>query len=138
MNKTDLEQLVEIRISEARILLSSGCYPGAYYLAGYALECALKACIARQVKEFDFPNKQLAVASHSHNLPDLIGVAGLKQKLSQKEKEDAEFGLNWAVAKDWSESARYECGIEETRANDLYRAVTDSNSGVLVWLKRYW
>jgi len=138
MNKSDLEKLVEIRISEATILLSSGNYPGAYYLAGYALECALKACIAKQVNQYDFPNKQLAIACHSHKLPELIGVAGLKQALSQKEKEDTEFGLNWAVAKDWSELSRYECTIEKTRANDLFNAVTDINSGVLTWLKKYW
>ena len=138
MNKTDLENLVEIRISEAAVLLTSGNFPGAYYLAGYALECALKACIAKQVSQYDFPNKKLAEDSYSHDLPKLIGVAGLKQALSQKEKEDVEFGLNWAVAKDWSESARYECGIEKTRANDLYSAITDKKSGVLAWLKTYW
>jgi len=57
MNKTELENLVAIRIKEADILLAADCYQGAYYLAGYALECALKACIAKQVKEFDFPDK---------------------------------------------------------------------------------
>lgn len=138
MNKADLEKLVEIRISESAILLSSGNFSGAYYLAGYALECALKACIAKQVNQYDFPSKQLANASHTHNLQELIGVASLKQKLSEKEKKDVEFGVNWAVAKDWSESARYECSIEETRANDLYNAITDKNSGVLAWLKMYW
>jgi hypothetical protein len=55
MNKAELENLVAIRIKEAGILLSADCYQGAYYLAGYALECALKACIAKQVKEFDYP-----------------------------------------------------------------------------------
>ena len=59
MNKTELENLASIRIKEAEILLTADCYHGAYYLAGYSLECILKACIAKQVKEFDFPDKNL-------------------------------------------------------------------------------
>jgi hypothetical protein len=138
MNKSDLEKLVEIRLLEAETLLKSGSFQGAYYLVGYSLECALKACIAKQVNQYDFPNKQLANQSHTHNLTVLLGIAGLKQKLSEKEKADTEFSINWAVAKDWSEYSRYECNIEETRANDLFNAVTEINSGILVWLKTYW
>jgi len=138
MNKTDLEQLVAIRVSEAKVLLENEYYQGAYYLIGYALECALKACISKQVQQYDFPNKQLASQSHTHKLTDLLGVAGLKQKLSEREREDLDFKLNWAVAKDWSEASRYECHIEATKANDLFHAVTESNSGILAWLKTFW
>jgi len=138
MNKFDLEKLVDIRITESKVLLDSDNFHGAYYLAGYALECALKACIAKQVQAFDFPNKQLANASHTHKLSDLLGTAGLKQKLTSKEKEDQEFSLNWAVAKDWTEASRYDCTIEQTRALDLFNAVTDNESGILAWLKTYW
>ncbi len=135
MDKADLEKLVDIRISEAEILLTSGNFHGAYYLAGYAIECALKACIAKQVNQYDFPNKKLAQDSYSHDLTQLLGVAGLRQELEQM---DDEFKVSWATAKDWSESARYECSIEQTKANDLFNAITDENSGVLAWLKTYW
>ena len=54
MNKRDLEALVGIRVKEAQLLFDNKCYEGAYYLLGYALECAIKACIAKQVKEHDF------------------------------------------------------------------------------------
>lgn len=138
MNKTDLENLVEIRVSEARALLESENYAGAYYLIGYAVECALKACIAKQVNQFDFPNKQLANKSHTHNLTELLGVAGLKQKLAEKEDQNTEFKLNWAVVKDWSEVSRYECAVEATKAKDLFNAATDETSGILAWLKTFW
>lgn len=138
MNKKDLEDLVDIRVQEAKALLDSGFFQGAYYLAGYSLECAIKACIAKQVKEFDFPNRDLAQKSHQHRLNDLLGVAGLKQKLDEKEKDDVEFKLNWAVAKDWTVESRYENQIEESRAKDLYQAVTDEKSGILAWLKTFW
>jgi len=138
MNKSDLEQLVDIRVSEAKILLEHGYYQGAYYLIGYALECALKACISKQVQQYDFPNKQLANQSHTHKLTDLLGVAGLKQKLSDRERQNLNFKLNWSLAKDWSELSRYECRIEKTKATDLFEAVTESESGILVWLKTFW
>jgi HEPN domain-containing protein len=138
MNKSDLETLVSIRISEAKLLLESEKYQGSYYLAGYALECAIKVCITKQVNQYDFPNKELAQKSHQHKLTDLLGVAGLKQKLNEKELTDMEFKLNWAVAKDWTVESRYECSIESSKANDLFQAVTDENSGVLAWLKTFW
>lgn len=138
MNKSDLEKLVDIRVSEAKVLLESEKYQGSYYLAGYALECAIKVCIAKQVRQYDFPNKELAQKSHQHKLTDLLGVAGLKQKLNEKEKVDLDFKLNWAVAKDWTVESRYECSIESSKANDLFQAVTDEYSGVLAWLKTFW
>jgi len=138
MNKNDLEMLVEIRIKEAEILLNTGRYQGAYYLAGYSLECAIKVCIAKQVKQYDFPNLELAKKSYSHNLTDLMGAAGLKQKLWEKVEQDVDFELNWAVAKDWNEKARYESRAEEEKAKDLYEAITHNQSGILVWLKTFW
>ena len=47
MNRNDFQQLADVRINEAEALLVQGKYDGAYYLAGYAVECGLKACIAK-------------------------------------------------------------------------------------------
>ena len=138
MNKSDLEALVDVRVKEAKLLLDNKCYEGAYYLLGYALECAIKACIAKQVKEHDFPDKNLANASYTHKLGDLLGVAGLKQKLQEKEQADEVFKLNWAMANKWSEDARYEHTVKETRAKDLFEAITNDKSGILVWIKNWW
>ncbi|WP_394752426.1 DNA-binding protein [Crenothrix sp.] len=137
MNKIELESLAVIRIKEAEILLMANCYHGAYYLAGYALECALKACIAKQVKEFDFPDKKLANDSYTHNLANLVITAGLKQKLTEQEKQNKEFRLNWAIVIEWSEESRYECAIKKQDAHDLFDAITDTESGILPWLMKY-
>jgi HEPN domain-containing protein len=48
MTQTDLQRLSRLRIRDAKILLKNGAHESAYYLAGYAVECALKACIAKQ------------------------------------------------------------------------------------------
>ncbi len=135
MNKSDLEKLTETRLEEAYFLLDEKLFSGAYYLAGYVVECALKACIAKQVKENDFPNKELANASYTHNLAALLGTAGLKKKL---EKQNENIKLNWAVVKDWKETSRYEVSIEETQVQDLFKAIDDTKSGILTWIKKYW
>jgi hypothetical protein len=138
MNKSDLETLVDVRVKEAKLLPDNKCYEGAYYLLGYALECAIKACIAKQVREHDFPDKQLANASYTHKLGDLLGVAGLKQKLQEKEKTDEDFKLNWAVANRWSEDVRYEHTVEEATVKDFFEAITNNRSGILIWVKSWW
>jgi HEPN domain-containing protein len=56
MNRKDFQELSDRRIREAKILFDAGEYSGAYYLAGYSVECALKACFASGVKRFDFPD----------------------------------------------------------------------------------
>lgn len=137
MNKAELENLAAIRIKEAGILLAADCYQGAYYLAGYALECMLKACIAKQVKEFDFPDKKLVNDSYTHNLTNLLNTAGLKEKLAAQENQNEGFKLNWAVVKRWSEESRYECAIKKQAAHNLFNALTDNESGILPWLKKY-
>jgi len=45
VNRPQLRQLAEDRILDAACLLACGRPAGAYYLAGYAVECGLKACI---------------------------------------------------------------------------------------------
>jgi len=46
-------------------------------MAGYAVECALKACIAKQTKRYDFPDKKRVRDVFTHNLETLVKVAEL-------------------------------------------------------------
>jgi hypothetical protein len=138
MNKSDLEKLVDVRILEAKTLLKSKHYQGAYYLMGYSLECAFKACIAKRVSQYDFPDKELTRKSHTHSLMELLSVAGLRPQLTEKENEDSKFKLYWNIANEWSEVSRYECTIQPTQAHDLFKSITDTESGILPWIKKYW
>lgn len=47
MFRKDFQDLAMVRVREAEMLLAAGLFDGAYYLAGLAVECALKACIAK-------------------------------------------------------------------------------------------
>ncbi len=71
MNRSDLQRLALVRLDEAKALLDAGYWDGAYYLAGYVVECALKARIARQVQRYDFPDSNLAEKVHVRKPVDL-------------------------------------------------------------------
>jgi HEPN domain-containing protein len=56
LKRRDLRELALLRLKEAQVLFANGCWSGAYYLAGYAVECALKACIAKGTERHEFPD----------------------------------------------------------------------------------
>jgi len=60
VNKKILQALAEARVTDARTLLSAKRFDAAYYLAGYAVECALNACIAKRTNRHDFRDKDVA------------------------------------------------------------------------------
>lgn len=137
MKRRDFQNISRIRINEAHTLLNAGHYPGAYYLMGYAVECALKACVARQVNRHDFPDKSLAYEAFTHDLEKLVRVAGLAPIFSADRRANPALELNWAVVKDWKESSRYELSITGAMARELYSACIGRN-GVLPWIRRRW
>jgi HEPN domain-containing protein len=138
MNRFDLQQMAEERVADAAALLDAQRYQAAYYLCGYAIECALKACIARKTREFDFPDRKLANDSHVHDLIKLLRVAGIHGILQEEEGRNRRFAKNWAIVKDWSEASRYNAAITEDAAHLLFVAVTDLANGVLTWMKSQW
>jgi len=136
MNRYEFQELSRIRLRESRSLFTVGHFDGAYYLAGYSIECALKACIARRTKRHDFPDKKAVDKSYTHNLEQLVAAAELKPLLDAEIQTNQAFALGWAVAKDWTEESRYERRGRQ-QARDLLRAV-GARSGVLAWVRRYW
>jgi|SRR3972149_11195590 len=137
MNRTDFQKLAEIRLQEAKALLDAEKFDGAYYLCGYAVECALKACIAKQTKEHDFPDVKIVQKSYTHNLENLLDLSGLKSDLDNKIKDDKEFDNFWSIVKDWNENSRYEF-LPNKKSRDLYEAIANIEKGVLQWIKQRW
>lgn len=128
--------MTRVRLRESRVLLRAGEPSGAYYLAGYALECALKACIARQTRRHDFPQLDLARGAYTHDPTVLVRVAGLERSLRAAQR-DPSFWVNWNIARDWTVDSRYEVhGSEEAR--DLLSAITAPRHGVLSWVRQHW
>lgn len=137
MNRAELQRLAKERISDAKVLLAARHWSAAYYLAGYAVECALKACIAKLMKAEEFPDKNFAEKCWTHILPQLLGLAGLKADLEAAMQVDTDLADNWDTVKEWNESSRY-ARATKADAEDLYEAIIDRKHGVLSWLKRRW
>ncbi len=138
MDRIDLQNLAEMRIREAKLLLENGLYNGAYYLAGYSVECALKACIAKKTKEHDFPDKELVQKLFTHDVKLLLVKAGLEAEFSREMKQNGALEQNWTLVKAWSEDARYITAGRMHYAQDLFSAIMDPDNGVLTWLKKRW
>ncbi len=120
------------------MLLDNNCYDGAFYLSGYAVECAFKACIAKETREYDFPDKKLANNSYTHDLTELLGISRLTEKMRDAKRLNKTLETCWATVVTWNEDSRYKTGRSRDTALDLYEAVTDPANGVLVWLKNWW
>jgi hypothetical protein len=137
VNRKELQALAVLRIREAKVLLKNDCPDGAYYLAGYAAERAIKACIARRTVRYEFPDKERAKQSWTHNFKDLIAAAELTKLLADDEKQYPDLSANWAIVRKWSTDSRYENHIS-VRAGELLNALEDRRHGVLRWLKQRW
>src|SRR4051794_40858683 len=108
MNRFDLQKMAEERVADTAALLDAKRFQAAYYLCGYAVECALKACIAKQVREFDFPDRKVVNDSYVHNLTKLLTVSGIEELYDEEAGQNDLFAENWSTVKDWSEVSRYD------------------------------
>ena len=131
-DRATFQQLAEQRLAEAELLLANKFWSGAYYLAGYAVECALKAKIASSFRENEIPELRRVQRIYSHDLSSLLDISGLKDELVAEMEANAELGERWAIAKQWSEQARYQIWTQEL-ASAILEAVS-GEKGLLRWL----
>lgn len=137
MNRINFQSIAELRLNESKALLAAGFPEGAYYLAGYAVECALKSCLAKKTREHDFPDKKLVNDSHTHDLAKLLQLAELKIDLDAAMQGNSAMQSSWDAIQDWSETSRYERRSLQD-AVDLLQAIEDQTGGLLPWIKLRW
>ena len=138
MNRADFQQIAEMRLQESKALLAAGFPEGAYYLAGYAVECALKACIAKRTQQHDFPDKKLVNESHTHNLKELLRLANLDGSLDADSRVLPALATNWTIIQNWSETSRYDSGRSLQEAGSLVLAIESPSGGLLPWVQQRW
>lgn len=137
LRRDDLQSLAQIRLEDAKLLLEQGRVCSAYYLAGYAVELGLKACVSRQIRQDEIPDKELINKVLTHELPRLVRLAGLSGELTDAQDADHQFQANWAVVCEWSPDSRYDI-IEMMSAQLLLQAIDDPDHGVLRWIRQHW
>lgn len=138
MDRADLQTLAEARIADAEVLLAGARWAAAYYLLGYAVECALKACVAKQFREHEVPDRTIVNSFYTHRLDQLLNISGVRVSFEERVARDPRFQVNWNAVRDWSETYRYEHTTTEAKARDMLVAVTDRDCGVLPWLRTQW
>lgn len=139
MNRLELRQLSAERIDDAQALLAAKQWSGAYYLAGYSLECALKSCVLAYIERTGiiFEDKKFAEKCWTHDIEELVRQADLTVERGKAIGANPKLSDSWQIAKDWSELSRYQTSTQ-LQAEELFNALTDANDGVLPWIKAYW
>jgi len=127
-----------MRLADAHLLFANRRYAAAYYLAGYAVECGLKACIAKQFKLYEFPPTNTTNTLYIHRLNDLATHQKLEGALEREMQSAPGFESNWAVVKGWKEDSRYRHDLSQAEAERLLAAITQVPGGVMEWIRRIW
>lgn len=121
-NRADFQQLATLRLTEAQTLLTHDLPDGAFYLAGYAVECALKAAICRTLGIDDFfesysskphgakVRDDVVQKFKTHDYGTLLVLSGLYFTLDNDFQNDRRLKSSWATLQthNWSEQYRYE------------------------------
>jgi hypothetical protein len=108
----------------------------AYDQLGYAVECAIKALIMRRKRLNRWPDRDNAPQLYVHGLNALMKQTGIFQIFCQMRRRNERFRHYWLVVKDWVPS-RYATQQPSGRViEDMRRAITDPNDGIIAWLNR--
>ena len=141
MNRRSFQKLADARLLDSKALLKAKRYDAAYYVAGYTIECALKACIAKRTRLYEYPPKETR-DFYSHAIEALLNLTGIAKSFQQERANDAILAQHWEIVKDWKPGdRRYDLrGAKEAAkaANDLLLAIEDRQHGVLQCLSKYW
>ena len=128
-----LERLGEARIKDAEALLERGRHVAAIYLAGYAVECYLKAAIYATL-DWEELYSTFAV----HDLDGLLLYSGLSKKIDAHPQVRDTFRRivgEWQMGR--SESVRYRDPNKHSEADGraFLDWVLNPRDGVLPWVK---
>ncbi|MDR3493049.1 MAG: hypothetical protein P4L82_00460 [Ancalomicrobiaceae bacterium] len=137
ISRVQLHDLAEAKLADAQLLFANQRFSNAYYLFGYSVEIALKACVAKHFVADALPDKTLAQKIFTHRFPELVGLAGLTVHLDTTMKADGVFKSHWLAVNGWSEEARY-ASFDEIECKTMKYAILDPDHGVMRWLKQYW
>ena len=98
MTRADWQEIAEEKLLAVPALLSAGNWPSAYYLAGYAVESGLKACIIAFVAtnpEVIFLDKRFSERCWTHGIEELVKLARLDTA------RDNDYAANPTLMKNW-------------------------------------
>src|SRR2546430_17740449 len=91
VNRAGVQKMAQERILDARALLDGGRWAYAYYVAGYAVECALKSCVLSRMVLTGavFKDKKFAEQCFTHDFREIVKLAGLTDELNDQFRASA-------------------------------------------------
>jgi hypothetical protein len=130
VNRSDFQELAELHLQHARALLDAELYSGAYYICGYVVECALKACICKRTNQFDFhPSPEESRAAWSHDFEKLIRAAELESELKAARAADLDLDVKWRVLR----TGRLTADMSDTASRRLNLSSMLSQTRIMVF-----
>ena len=126
MNRAHWQNLAEERVLDADVLLQAGRWAGAFHLIGYAVESGLKSCVLAYMENSNadviFRERKFSDNCWTHNIEELVRLAGLRSALDLDMAANRQLGINWIYATQRKEISRYQTATE-FNARRLYQAV---------------
>jgi hypothetical protein len=125
---------------DAKAQLGAHGWSAAYYLAGYAVECGLKACILARLAatpEVIFEERRFSEKCWTHDFDELVKLAGLEATRDADTTANPALEDNWQVVSAWSEQSRYQTTSHQ-KAKRLYAAIAETVNGVMPWIRTHW
>jgi HEPN domain len=135
--------LAEVRLRDAEGLLGIGRWACAYYIAGYAVECALKALIVRNTERigaiFDDKREASKLLDNFflHDLEKLLKTTGLEEAFGTACGANPALDNAWEVVLEWKETSRY-LQKGQLQAETLVQAINHEQDGVMKWIRDRW
>ena len=134
--KKTFELLAVDWVRQARALLAAAGAPdAAFYIAGYSVECALKAVIT---KGETLPDRGFADRVYTHDLDNLLDLAGLRATFGHASSANPGLRGSWQVVQTWNEAARYTRGRSQADVERFLDAIDHTSDGILPWLQQKW
>ena len=116
---SDLRKIARARARDAKVLLGSRRFDGAFYLCGYSVEMALKARICKTLKWPGFPETSHDFKGlqsvRTHDLDILLRFSGIESRIEQN------YAWDWSVVIAWNPEKRYQSvgQSSEQQATDM-------------------
>ena len=118
MQKSEIDEIVNARLTDAEVLLEASRFDGSVYLCGYGVELFLKAQICKTLKWNEYPMSGKFSSFRTHDLDVLLQLTGLEQKVK------ADYMNEWSTVAQWNPEARYK--PVGTVSGDEAKAMLDS------------
>lgn len=115
----NLRILANERLMDAKALSKGKRYKGAIYMAGYAVEIALKYRICKTLRWSAFKLKLGKLDFKIHDLADLLALSGVETRIKVK------YLAEWSIVEMWKPEQRYEVPAKpptDKEARDMIEA----------------